>query len=120
MEPVAYAAAPNQNSTTVRSMANPAPRRRRPRLSQQGAMAMVRRATMVTERLGHPVSTWLAERIWLTPVPRRPRLRPPEQALVQEATRFQVPVDGGSVSGWRWGEGQRAVLLLHGWCGYGL
>ncbi|HEY8206762.1 MAG TPA: alpha/beta fold hydrolase [Myxococcaceae bacterium] len=83
-------------------------------------MAMVRRATMVTERLGHPVSTWLCERIWLTPVPRRPRLRPQEQALVGEAIRFQVPVGGGLVSGWRWGEGERAVLLLHGWGGYGL
>lgn len=119
MEPVAHATAPNQNSTTVRSIMSSTPRRR-PRMSQQGAMAMVRRAAQVTERLGHPVSTWLCERIWLTPVPRRLRLRPPEQALVREAIRFQVPVGGGHVSGWRWGEGARAALLLHGWGGYGL
>jgi pimeloyl-ACP methyl ester carboxylesterase len=31
-----------------------------------------------------------------------------------------VPVGKERVAGWRWGEGARAVLLLHGWGGYAL
>jgi pimeloyl-ACP methyl ester carboxylesterase len=87
----------------------------------QSAMAVVRPAAKVAEHLGHPASTWLCERLWLTPVPRRPRLRAPEQALAGEAIRLRVPLGNGEqVAGWRWGEGERAVLLLHGWGGYGL
>src|SRR5205814_1941326 len=118
------AAAPPENSTTGRSIqgraAGRASSRRRLRTPLEGAMAVVRPAARVAERLGHPASTWLCERLWLTPVPRRPRLRPHEQALSSEAVRLHVPVGRERVAGWRWGEGERAVLLLHGWGGYAL
>ncbi|HYV50036.1 MAG TPA: alpha/beta fold hydrolase [Myxococcaceae bacterium] len=83
-------------------------------------MAMVRPAAVVAERLGHPASTWLCERLWLTPMPRHPKLRPREEALAREAVHLQVPVEGGHVAAWRWGQGERAVLLLHGWGGYAM
>lgn len=117
MEPATIAAAaeaaPPTNSTTGRSS-------RRVRSPMQRAMAVVRPAAKVAERLGHPASTWLCERLWLTPMPRRPKLRPQEDALAREAVRLQVPVEGGRVAAWRWGRGERAVLLLHGWGGYAM
>jgi len=114
MEPAAIAAAASpKNSTTGRTV-------RRLRSPLQSAMRVVRPAAVVAEHLGHPASTWLCERLWLTPMPRRPKLRPQEEALAREAVRLQVPVEGGHVAAWRWGQGERAVLLLHGWGGYAM
>src|SRR5262245_861830 len=123
--------AANDNSTTGRSL-GPAPlntttgrpitsgRRQARRTPMQSAMRVIRPAVRVAEGLGLPASTWLCERLWLTPVPRRPRLRPSELALSREAVRLHVPVAGRTVAGWRWGEGERAVLLVHGWGGHAL
>ncbi|MET9958616.1 alpha/beta fold hydrolase [Streptomyces sp. NPDC006326] len=45
----------------------------------------------------------------------RPRLRSDEAALMAEAVRGRLTVDGIPVTTYRWGEGDRPVLAVHGW-----
>lgn len=113
MEPTLAA---SENSTTVRFETV----RRQPRTPMQNAMAVLRPAVRVMEQVGPPASTWLCERLFLTPVPRRPKLPERELAVARLAVRFQVELDGRTMAGWRWGAGERAVLLVHGWGGHAL
>lgn len=57
----------------------------------------------------------LAARFWFA-VP-RPRVTEDAHRFLATGTPFQLPVNGGRVTGWRWGSGP-AVLLMHGWGGH--
>ena len=56
-----------------------------------------------------------AESLFRSP-PRHRRTRA-EQAVLAEGTALRVPIPGGSLAAWTWGEGPR-VLLVHGWGGH--
>jgi pimeloyl-ACP methyl ester carboxylesterase len=107
--------ATSQKSTTGR----PA-RRGGVRTPLESAMRVVRPAVRVVEQLGNPASTWLCERLFLTPVPRRPRLKDAERGAQAKGARRELFVDDRRLVGWQWGSGDRAVLLVHGWGGHGL
>ena len=58
----------------------------------------------------------VAERLWVTPP--RPPIRDVSTAFLATGERFELVVDGRTVVAWRWGTGP-AVILMHGWGGYG-
>lgn len=58
----------------------------------------------------------LAERFWFA-IP-QPRIGDDARKFLDTGAPFEVSVAGTPVAGWRWGSGP-AVLLLHGWGGYG-
>lgn len=58
----------------------------------------------------------LAERLWFTPP--RARIRDELRAQLTTGARSTLDVDGRSVTVWRWGKGP-AVILVHGWGGFG-
>jgi pimeloyl-ACP methyl ester carboxylesterase len=77
-------------------------------------LTAVRAAFWLLERIAPALGARWAERLWFR-VPRdrrgsrhgRPR---------PDGDHFQVPVQGGSVVGWSWGDGA-PVYLVHGWGG---
>lgn len=86
-----------ENSTNVRSMA-------------------LRSTFALLQGVAPGVAARAASRLFL----RTPRgsSRPSSNPGVMEAARpFELSVDGGSISGWRWGSDARTVLLVHGWGG---
>ncbi len=58
----------------------------------------------------------LAERLWFSPP--RPRLREHARAFLATGERFDLAVDERRVVAWTWGSGP-AVVLMHGWGGFG-
>lgn len=58
----------------------------------------------------------LAERLWFSPP--RPRMRDHARAFLATGERFDVAVDERRVVAWKWGNGP-AVVLMHGWGGFG-
>ncbi|MEV6970493.1 alpha/beta hydrolase [Hamadaea sp. NPDC051192] len=65
-----------------------------------------------------PLARRLAWELFRRPT-RRARVHPSEQAAHAAAVREQYTVDGVRVAGYRWGDGDRPVLLLHGWASRG-
>lgn len=57
-----------------------------------------------------------AEQLWFTPP--RPRLPAASAAFLATGTRSDLRVHGRRVAVWTWGDGP-AVLLVHGWGGFG-
>lgn len=57
-----------------------------------------------------------AQRLWLTPP--RPRIRPEVQQLLRTGDRHTYHIEGRPIAAWRWGNGP-AVILMHGWGGFG-
>jgi pimeloyl-ACP methyl ester carboxylesterase len=43
----------------------------------------------------------------------------PERALLATGTRFEIIADGARLAAWRFGAGERVVVLCHGWAGRG-
>jgi pimeloyl-ACP methyl ester carboxylesterase len=80
----------------------------------RATLAVVRAAFWLLERLAPPLGGRWAARLWFT-VPRGGgTVRP----LPDGGDRFEVPVQGGSVTGWSWGDHDaEAVYLVHGWGG---
>jgi pimeloyl-ACP methyl ester carboxylesterase len=58
----------------------------------------------------------VAGRLFMTPP--RPRISPRAAETLSRATPLAVPWQGRSLRAWSWGAGP-AVLLVHGWGGYG-
>jgi pimeloyl-ACP methyl ester carboxylesterase len=73
----------------------------------------VRAAFWLLERVAPALGARWAERLWFT-IPRGRRGGPAQPR--PRGDRFQVPVQGGSVVGWSWGDGA-PVYLVHGWGG---
>ena len=59
-----------------------------------------------------------AERLFLT-ARRHPRPAWEARALATADERFSIPHAGKLLPAWRWGDGARTVLLVHGWEGRG-
>jgi alpha-beta hydrolase superfamily lysophospholipase len=66
--------------------------------------------------LAPSLATRVAEKLWVTPP--RPPIRAASTAFLATGERFELVADGRTVVGWRWGTGP-AVILMHGWGGYG-
>jgi pimeloyl-ACP methyl ester carboxylesterase len=75
-------------------------------------LAAVRAGFWLLERSAPALGARWAERLWFT-IPRGRRGRGQRRP---DGDRFQVPVQGGSVVGWSWGDGA-PVYLVHGWGG---
>jgi len=58
----------------------------------------------------------VAQRIWFTPP--RPPLPEAAKAFLSTGERIELAVGGRRLVSWSWGEGP-AVILMHGWGGYG-
>jgi pimeloyl-ACP methyl ester carboxylesterase len=93
-----------QKSTIVRIRRSVVPRL---------ALGAVRAAFWLLERTAPALGARWAERLWFT-VPRDRRGRGGRPRL--DGDRFRVPVPGGSVVGWSFGDGA-PVYLVHGWGG---
>jgi len=79
---------------------------------QSALRALFRTLSMVAPGL----AARLAERLWFR-VP-KPKINDASLAFLASGNRFSVSVNGRTVSAWRWGSGP-AVVLMHGWGGYG-
>jgi len=91
----------------------------------EGAAALIFAARRVglgiTSRLAPGLARRWATHLFCTP-PRHPH-PPIEKEWLERGQRFDVTVRGGRVAAWRWGgdgtDGQRRMLLVHGWGGRG-
>jgi len=91
-----------QKSTTVRV-----------KPSAMSRLVLVRGAFWLLERSAPAAGARWAERLWFT-IPSSRNAGRPARRL--EGDRFDVPVQGGSVASWSWGDGA-PVYLVHGWGG---
>jgi pimeloyl-ACP methyl ester carboxylesterase len=87
----------------------------RPRLNRT---TVLRAFFAVSEQLAPAVGARLADRIWFT-VPPVPRAASREPADLPPYAPFSVDVDGRTVRGRAYGRGP-AVVLVHGWGGWGM
>lgn len=67
-----------------------------------------------TERFAPALTDRILQTLFLTPRAGSPS--PRERRFLGEGRRQRVPVPGGEVTAWTWGQGPR-VVLLHGWSG---
>ncbi|WP_049579292.1 alpha/beta hydrolase [Streptomyces sp. SBT349] len=80
---------------------------------QQRQAAVLRTALNGTARLAPGLAARWALAFW---DPRlRVALKPAEERVMRRAARGTVEVDGVSTAVYRWGDGERPVLLMHGW-----
>lgn len=79
-------------------------------------LALVRGALRVVSAVSPALAAHIAGRFWFR-IP-RPRIREATRAFLATGQRFDVAVRHSVVASWRWGEGP-AVILVHGWGGYG-
>ncbi|MFD9335492.1 alpha/beta fold hydrolase [Streptomyces sp. NPDC060028] len=78
-------------------------------------MASILSTTLnVTARVAPGLAGRAAFALFVKPLG-RPRVRPGEAGTMAEAVVGRVVVDGMSVTTYRWGDGERPVLVVHGW-----
>jgi pimeloyl-ACP methyl ester carboxylesterase len=101
----------SENSTIVRTEAEP--RRASRRARRPFALTAARAGLRLLAPTAPSLAAAYAEQLFLTP----PRHRRPawEKALLESAEAFQIPHDGSFLPAWRWGSGASTVLLVHGW-----
>ncbi|MGW2300712.1 alpha/beta hydrolase [Streptomyces sp. NPDC001809] len=75
---------------------------------------LIRTALNVTARVAPGTAGRLAFRLFVRPLGRA-RLKPGEQALFDAARAGRMRVGGKEVVTYAWGDGQRPVLIVHGW-----
>ncbi|MFD8752470.1 alpha/beta hydrolase [Kitasatospora sp. NPDC059577] len=80
----------------------------------QVPMALIRTALNPTARIAPGAAGRAAYELFVHPV-RRSRVRPSEREVHGQAVTERLTVNGKPVVGYRWGSGERPVLLLHGW-----
>ncbi|MEV7600597.1 alpha/beta fold hydrolase [Kitasatospora sp. NPDC089797] len=78
------------------------------------AQALIRTALNPTARIAPGLAGRAAYELFRRPL-RRSRVRPAEQEVHRQAALEPLAVGGKPVVGYRWGGGERPVLLLHGW-----
>ncbi|MFJ9611126.1 alpha/beta hydrolase [Kitasatospora sp. NPDC101176] len=78
------------------------------------AQALIRTVLNPAARLAPGPAGRAAFELFQRPL-RRSRVRPAEQDVHREAATERLVVNGKPVVGYRWGDGERPVLLLHGW-----
>ncbi|MFD7454626.1 alpha/beta hydrolase [Kitasatospora sp. NPDC059827] len=78
------------------------------------AQALIRTALNPTARIAPGLAGRAAFELFRRPLRRSP-VRPAEREVHHRAAREPLAVDGRPVVGYRWGSGERPVLLLHGW-----
>jgi pimeloyl-ACP methyl ester carboxylesterase len=76
--------------------------------------SLVRTALTALSRLAPPAGGRLALRLFRNPVARS-RLRPAEEPVMRQAAPDRIRVNGKIVDIFAWGDGERPVLLMHGW-----
>jgi len=59
------------------------------------------------------------EALWLFCTPVRVEMARKEAVAADQARRFEFESGGAVLAGYEWGEGERSVLLMHGWNGRG-
>ena len=104
MKPTANALANPRNSTNVRSWAD--------RAAPWPLRAFFRVIGAAFPKLAGAV----AGRLFVTPP--RPQVSPRVAGILSRGEPFDVRWKGGTLRAWAWGSGP-AVLLVHGWGGYG-
>ncbi|BAJ29899.1 MULTISPECIES: alpha/beta hydrolase [Kitasatospora] len=78
------------------------------------ATALVRTALNATSRIAVAPPGRVAFELFRHPI-RRSRVRPAEQEAHGRAVTGELVVNGKRVRVYRWGDGRRPVLLVHGW-----
>ncbi|MFF5449254.1 alpha/beta hydrolase [Streptomyces sp. NPDC012888] len=68
----------------------------------------------LASRLPPPLAGAVAFPVFVRPLGRA-RLRPAEHPLFAQAVTERIDLDGAAVTTYRWGEGERPVLVVHGW-----
>lgn len=104
------AAAVSENSTNVRSQ-------KRPAMELPLAIRAARAGFRVIGPYAPSLASSYAERLFLRA--RRHRRPSWEAQALATAERFTIPHDGTLLPAWRWGDGERTILLVHGWEGRG-
>lgn len=77
-------------------------------------MSAVRSTLRALDRLAPPFAAEVAWRLWRH-VGAPQQVHPRDAAVHERASRDTVDVDGRAVATYRWGNGERVVLLVHGW-----
>jgi pimeloyl-ACP methyl ester carboxylesterase len=80
------------------------------------AIGVVRVAFRALSAVAPGLAARAAEKLWFTPA--RPKIRDDARAFLATGERVELSVGGRTVVAWRWGSGP-AVILMHGWGGYG-
>ncbi|RKN38596.1 alpha/beta hydrolase [Streptomyces hoynatensis] len=75
---------------------------------------LVRHTLTATSRVAPGLAGRYALRLFAVPVTRT-RLKPQEQPVMRAARREEHQVNGKTAVVYRWGDGTRPVLLMHGW-----
>ncbi|WP_168220819.1 alpha/beta hydrolase [Streptomyces sp. RFCAC02] len=78
------------------------------------AERLARSALALTGHLSPAVAARLAAPRFSDPTARS-SLRPDEEPLMRRAIRTPLPVRGKTAVAYHWGDGERPVLLMHGW-----
>ncbi|MFE6049708.1 alpha/beta hydrolase [Kitasatospora sp. NPDC056446] len=78
------------------------------------AQALIRTVLNPAARIAPGAAGRAAFELFAHPL-RRSRVRPSEQEVHRQAATERLAVNGKPVVGYRWGSGERPVLLLHGW-----
>jgi pimeloyl-ACP methyl ester carboxylesterase len=79
-------------------------------------LALIRSALRIVSILSPSLAAHIAGRFWFR-IP-QPPIWDATRAFLRTGSEFRVAVGSGHVTGWRWGSGP-AVILAHGWGGYG-
>jgi len=112
------AAAVSKNSTNVRTYGSAGKAAKRAGSGEPLAIRAARVGFRVLSLAPTPsLASRYAERLFLTA--RRHRRPAWEEAALASATFERIPHEGSYLPAWRWGEGSRTVLLVHGWEGRG-
>lgn len=83
---------------------------------KQAAIQAMRWSLNTTARVAPRVAGAYAFRLFLSAGPRA-AVRPAERAVHEQAVAERLPVDGKQLAVYRWGDGARPVLLMHGFQG---
>ncbi|HEY8209163.1 MAG TPA: alpha/beta hydrolase [Myxococcaceae bacterium] len=94
-----------------------------PKMGAAGAMVLtgMRVGFGILGRLAPEMAADRFKRMYFTP--RRPPLSGSDRRVLAQGRPFEVPFQspgrteypGGALKAWRWGEGEKKVLLAHGW-----
>ena len=79
------------------------------------ALRLIRLSFQTAGRVSPDLMSRWAYKLWFTTSP--PRERPEEKEVLARATSLPLSYKGQDLAAFEWGDGDRCILLMHGWNG---